>query len=35
MGQYYGSMAVETTVNRLDAIPVSDRKSVFMGASGF
>ena len=35
MGQYYGSMAVDTTVQRLDAIPVSDRKSVFMGASSF
>lgn len=35
MGQYYGSMAVDTTVQRLDAMPVSSRKSVFMGASGF
>lgn len=34
-GQYYGSMAVDTTVQRLDAIPVSSRKSIFMGASGF
>jgi len=32
MGQYYGSMAVDTTVQRLDAIPVSKRKSIFMGA---
>lgn len=32
MGQYYGSMAVDTTVQRLDAIPVNKRKSVFMGA---
>lgn len=36
MGQYYGAMAVDTTVQRLDAIPVNNsRKSVFMGASGF
>ena len=30
--QHYGVMAVETTVNRLDARPVSSRKSIFMGA---
>lgn len=35
MGQYYGTMAVDTTIQRLDARPVSSRKSVFMGASGF
>jgi len=35
MGQYYGSMAVDTTVQRLDAIPVSTRKSIFMGAKSF
>jgi len=35
VGQMYGSMAVDTTVQRLDAIPVSSRKSVFMGASSF
>jgi len=34
-GQYYGSMAVDTTVQRLDAIPVSKKRSVFMGASNF
>lgn len=34
-GQYYGTMAVDTTVPRLDARPVSSRKSVFMGANGF
>jgi hypothetical protein len=33
--QFYGTMAVDTTVQRLDAIPVSSRKSIFMGASGF
>lgn len=31
-GQYYGSMAVDTTIQRLDAIPMSQRKSIFMGA---
>jgi hypothetical protein len=34
-GQYYGSMAVDTTIQRLDAVPVSTRKSVFMGANNF
>lgn len=32
--QYYGTMAVDTTIPRLDARPVSTRKSVFIGASG-
>jgi hypothetical protein len=32
-GQYFGEMVVETTVNRLDALPVSDKKSIFMGAA--
>ncbi len=31
--QFYGSMAVDKTVQRLDAIPVSNRKSIFMGAT--
>lgn len=31
MGQYFGAMAVDTVVQRLDAIPVSTRKSIFMG----
>jgi hypothetical protein len=35
MGSYYGNMVADTTVQRLDARPVSTRKSVFMGASGF
>jgi hypothetical protein len=35
VGQMFGAMAVDTTIQRLDAIPVSTRKSVFMGASGF
>lgn len=33
--QYYGSMAVDTTVQRLDARPVSSKKSVFMGSRTF
>ena len=32
---YYGQMAVDTTVQRLDARPVSTKKSVFMGAVNF
>jgi hypothetical protein len=32
MGKYYGTMAVDTTIQRLDATPVSTRKSLFMGA---
>lgn len=35
MGQYYGQMVVDNTIQRLDAHPVNQRKSVFMGASGF
>ncbi len=35
VGQMYGSLAVDTTVQRLDALPVSTRKSVFMGAGSF
>ncbi len=35
MGQYYGSMAVDTTVQRLDAHPVTSRKSIFMGSESF
>jgi hypothetical protein len=35
MGTYYGSMAVDKTVQRLDAHPVSQEKSIFMGASNF
>lgn len=31
MGQYYGAMAVDNTVQRLDAHPVTGRKSIFMG----
>lgn len=31
MGQYYGSMAVDSTIQRLDAHPVNGTKSIFMG----
>ena len=34
-GQYYGSMAVDTTIPRLEARPVSSRRSVFMGSNNF
>ncbi len=34
-GQYFGSMAADTTVQRLDARPVTSRKSVFMGNHRF
>ena len=33
--QYYGAMAVDTTVQRLDAYPAVERKSVFMGNNNF
>lgn len=31
-GQYYGTMVVDTTVPRLDAHPVSNQRSIFMGS---
>ncbi len=31
LGQYYGNMAVDTTIQRLDAKPVSSKRSFFMG----
>ena len=34
-GEYYGAMAVDSIVQRLDAMPVSSRKSIFMGAKSF
>ena len=34
VGQFYGSMAVDTTIQRIDALPVSNRKSIFMGVNG-
>lgn len=33
--QFYGGLVGETQIQRLDAHPVSDRKSIFMGSSGF
>jgi hypothetical protein len=35
LGQWYGSLAADTTIQRLDAMPVSTRKSIFMGANSF
>ncbi len=35
MGEYYGAMAVDTTIQRLDAMAVSSRRSVFMGERNF
>lgn len=35
MGTYYGAMAVDTTVQRLDAAPVTKRRSIFMGDRNF
>jgi hypothetical protein len=35
MGQYYGTMAADTTIQRLNAEPVNTKKSVFMGAANF
>ena len=32
MGQYYGQIVIDTTIQRMDAFPVSTRRSVFMGA---
>jgi len=35
MGQYYGAMAVDHIVQRLDAHPVNSKVSVFMGSKNF
>lgn len=35
VGQYYGALSVDTTVQRLDAYPVSSRRSIFMGGNNF
>lgn len=35
MGKMYGQLAADTTVQRLDAHPVNQRKSVFMGSNSF
>jgi hypothetical protein len=32
---YFGTMAAETTIQRLDARPISSKKSLFMGSAGF
>lgn len=34
-GQYYGQMSADKIVQRLDAMPVSNRKSIFMGSNEF
>jgi len=34
-GQYYGTLAVDTTVQRLDAHPAVEQKSIFMGKTKF
>jgi hypothetical protein len=34
-GQYTGQMVVDSTIQRLDAYPVSTRKSIFMGSTNF
>jgi hypothetical protein len=35
LGKFYGSVVADTTIQRLDAIPVSNQRSVFMGATSF
>ncbi len=35
VGTMYGTLAADTTIQRLDAEPVSNSKSIFMGASNF
>jgi hypothetical protein len=35
MGQYFGAMVVDNTIQRLDASLASSRKSIFMGSSSF
>ena len=34
-GQYYGQMVADETINRLEARPVTNKKSIFMGAHTF
>ena len=34
-GAMYGKIVADTTIQRIDATPVSKRKSVFMGVSSF
>ena len=33
--RYYGQMAADSIIQRMDAIPVSNKKSIYMGVSGF
>jgi hypothetical protein len=35
VGSMTGQLIVDNVVQRLDAVPVSEKKSIFMGASGF
>jgi hypothetical protein len=35
MGQFYGQMVSDTTIQRLDALPATKTKSIFMGAHAF
>lgn len=35
MGQFYGQMVADTTIQRLDAMPATKTKSIFMGAHAF
>lgn len=35
VGTMYGSMAVDSKIQRLDAIPATKKRSIFMGAEGF
>jgi hypothetical protein len=35
MGTYHGNLVVDTTIQRLDALPVNSRRSVFMGSRTF
>ena len=35
IGTFYGQLAVDTTIQRLDALPATKTKSLFMGAVGF
>ena len=34
-GKFYGTMAADSTIQRLDAHPVNERKSIFMGSRAF
>lgn len=35
LGSYQGTMTVDKVINRLDAVPATERKSIFMGATSF